>query len=471
MSGAKEKPGTDAGETLAQFVAALRYEDLPPSVIQVAKTSILDTIAVTVAANTTAPPAKALVEVALDMGGTAESTILGFGRKGSCLGAAFANAGMSHCLDYDDLHHEAMMHCGAPTVTAALAVAERIGGISGKQFIAAVAAGEELMCRLGMGLRHRPEGLDLTWIQTALYASLSAAAVTGKMLKFSENQMANALGIAFTRVAGTLGLRRSADAAIGGLYNALPVMDGITAALMAQRGITGIRDWVESEYGLFSVYWKKSYDRPSIVEGLGERYVFPDVAFKIWPSCAQSHPYIEGVLNLVSKHSIKQDAIEKITASVGDFGAFLCEPLDERRRPQSVMDAKFSIPWTAAASAKGSLTIDDFTPAALADPATLSMAERVHWVHDTAFDQGQKLIGGAVTIQVKGGKTYRYETDIPKGHPKNPVTQDEIVAKFTNCLRYAAQPMKQASVDRLIRQLLSLETATDMRDLAACFSA
>ena len=142
----------DVGYALAGNIARIRYEDLPGDVVDVTKKTILDILGTIFGGSGAGAGIKEIVEVVKDGGGREESSVLGYGIKTNAWMAAFANGAMAHALDYDNVHDDAFTHPSTSTVPAALAVAERVGKVNGKDFITAIALGDDLHCRLGYAL-------------------------------------------------------------------------------------------------------------------------------------------------------------------------------------------------------------------------------------------------------------------------------------------------------------------------------
>src|SRR5262245_5353607 len=167
-------------QTLARHVVGLGYDDLPASVVEVAKNSILDAIGVTLAASGVGEASGAFVEIARTGGGEEQASLIGLGCKVSAPMAAFANGSMAHELDFEDTHDAALVHPNAATLPAALAAAEMTGGISGKEFIVAMVAGADLACRLSLAFRSDPE--ERGWYFHPVLGSYGAAAAAARIL-------------------------------------------------------------------------------------------------------------------------------------------------------------------------------------------------------------------------------------------------------------------------------------------------
>lgn len=448
----------DVAYTFAQNVVRVRYEDLPNEVIETTKKSILDTLGVIIAASGMVPGIAEIVELVKEAGGREESTIVGFGGRVPAWMAAFANAAMGHALDYDDLHHGAMLHPSSPTVTAGFAIAERLGNVTGRNFITAVALGNDLACRLGLSVP-----LKGTWHSTTVFGAFGAAATSGKLLGLDEERMVDAFGIAFCQAAGTMELREGVGSNLGGMRDAFPAKGGVLSALMAHKGISGVKNCFEGRAGLFPVYFGGDYDQKALTSDLGKRFEGTNVGFKPWPSCGTSHIYIDATLQIVSEHKIASDDIEEITATVGEFAQRLFLPLEGRRRPATTLDAKFSIPFTVGtAAARGNVVIKDFTPEGIKDPVSLKMAQKVVPKYDDAFTTLKGRPPGAIEIRTKQGKVYRKRLEVPYGHPTRPLSQQDIERKFRDCALYSIRPLPPENVNRAIEFIHHLETLKDV---------
>ena len=187
----------DLAYDLAGNAAKVKYDDLPKDVVEITKKFILDTLA-TLVAGSSAPGCKSVVDVIKDWGGKEESTVLVYGGKAVAENAALANSMMAHARDFDDTHDKAVLHANVSVLPAALAMAERNGGVSGKDLIAAVATGVDLMCRLGLGAMG-----SLNWILSSTAGYFGGTVAAGKVLGLDENKLLHAMGIAYSQCAGS----------------------------------------------------------------------------------------------------------------------------------------------------------------------------------------------------------------------------------------------------------------------------
>ena len=457
---------------VSRFISETDYDRLPPPITDRIKKSILDTLGIILPASVLMPDLKSAIDLVIEAGGKEESTVLAYGVKLPCWEAAFANGVRAHALDYADGHLEAVFRIGVSVIPAALALAERKGGVSGKELITAVGVAEEFLCRLGVSVARRRQSLG-PWHCGILLGNFGATAAAAKMLNLSSDQTDRAFGIAFLQAGGTVGVT-APDANIRGMYAGFVGKTGVLAALMAQKGLLGPRGCLGSPDGLFDVYFHGAYDREALVDRLGSEFELINLSFKPWPACAFAHPYIDAMLNLVSDNGLHADQIERIEVFSGEMNRDLCKPIDVAKGqvPATTNDAKRSVPFNVAvATLKGTVSFRDFTPEGLRDPEVLRMAEKVRWVAAPEFDEeqfskkGNQLPPGKVGVTDRQGRTFTKRTDFPYGHHFNPIKADDLIKKFRDCVAFSPRPIPSADVERVIEAVVHLEEIPDIREI------
>lgn len=458
----------DAAFVLARHSVALTYKDLPEGVAEMTKKTILDTTGVLLPASTTSPETQALADLVLDLGGKEEATLLGFGRKVPAWLAGYVNGASANCQDYSDLHPDAA-HISSPVIPAAIALAERQGGVSGANFIAAVATGVDLQCRLTLAAG-KPGGMLAPWHPAPLFGVFSAALACSKLLDLDVDQTVNALGIAFTQAAGTQEIVFGKDSTIRGFGHAVPGEVGVRAALMAQSGISGVRNSLEGAKGLWNVYYQGEYDRERLLGAMHTRFDVLDDGFKPWPTCGFTHVFIDMVRELKGEHGFKPDDVDSVTVTVGDFAHGQTEPLEEWRRPANSMLAKLSVPFTVAtALQRGDVAIRDFSEENLHADDVLAMADRIHARLDPQYDfvAGDGFPGGEIEIRTRDGRTLKRQQPQAYGHPRKPMSWDGLIAKFMDCASYSAHQVSAAVTDQAVQGFRDLEAVPDVAALFA----
>ncbi len=325
----------------------------------------------------------------------------------------------------------------------------------------AVALGNDLTCRLGLAVTWAHD-----WHLTPVLGIFGALATSSKLLRLEASNILDAFGIGLCQSAGTMELRYGIGSDLGGMYPSFPAQGGILSALMAQKGITGIKNSFEGKAGLFNVYFGGKYNRAHMLADLGKKFEGANVGFKAWPACGATHVYIEATLGILSEHDILPDEIEAITVYVGDFAQSLCEPLKARRKPSTILDAKFSLPFTVAiAATKRNVVIDDFSPEGLRDEKVLQLAERVKSEFDSRFNEANNMPPGKVEIETKEGRKYKKQVDFPYGHPRNPLALADIIAKFRDCASHSLKAIPREQMERVIETIIKLEHLNDIREL------
>jgi len=465
----------DAAFDLADTVVSVKYEDLSAEAVEVTKTDILDTLGVAIAASTTTPACREMADLVKEMGGKEESTIIAYGGKVPSYMAAFVNAALAHSLNYDDLYDAYEAHPGIVLLPSALAVAERVGRVSGKEFITAFTLGLDVMGRLGRAVMPPillREWMLYGWLLPQIYGYFGAATVAGRLLRLDEDKMVSAFGLAYCQTAGNR--QTHYGGADKGIYPSYPAKAGVLSALMAQRGIGGPRNSLEGEAGLFKVYFQGEYDSASLIADLGKHFDGVNLGFYAFPCCGQTHAYITTTLQMVDEHKIQPQEVEAITVFVGPKAQRLCEPLHNRRNPQNMTDAQLSIPFVVAtAIAKGKPRIKHFTSEGIKDPEILRLSNKVTWQSDPECDRqyGTGSQRARVEIKLRGGKEVSCEQKgFRYGNPRNPISKGELVEKFRDCTSYSARLLPKDSVEKVIEMVANLEEVDDVSQIIRLIS-
>lgn len=463
----------DASLTLAENVVATQYNDIPDDVVEITKLDILDTIGVALAGSAAhgVDPVGNLIR---EWGGKAESTVLVHGHRVPAPNAALINGLMARALDYDNTYYVPFVcHIGVNVVPAALAMAERKGKVHGRDFITAVALGEDLMVRLGLARKRwfgdRPVFAGGTYppflINVMQYrANFGAAAAAGKILGLDTDRMVDALGLAYTQCANEV--QSTEDGAYSKrLPTAMTARAGVMAALFAEGGLTGPKNCLEGRFGLFKTFEDGGYIREVLTEQLGHRFEGLNLAFKLYPFCRGGHTALDATLSLVNEHNIHRQDVEAITVDIGPvFYGMMCEPLEFKQKPRSIVDAQFSIPYAvAAAVVDREAGLRHLTERAIARGDLLEVARKVTPRLRSDIKPGSsEETRSTVTIQTRQGQTFSKTVDVCRGRPENPASQDELFRKFRTCAEVAAKPLPRNQVEDAIGLLTDLQNVDDV---------
>jgi 2-methylcitrate dehydratase PrpD len=447
---------------LARNIAGIGYDDMPVVAIDAAKKSFLDALGVTLAASTLGEGCRAFVDLAMADGGVQESTILGFGAKVPAPMAAFANGSMAHALDFEDVHDSAPVHPNAATMPAALAIAESIGGVTGKRFLTAMVLGSDLVCRLGLALNENP--LESGWYIPPILGAFGATAAAGKLLDLDEERLVDALSLTLCQATCSAELTCSPYSVVRSVRDAFSAQAGVLSALLAQRGVTGFEYPIEGQAGLFRLYSGGNYDPAALTSGLGRTFEGANVSFKPWPSCRGTHSYIDAILQILETGDLRPSEVDRVNLVVSPVNEMLCEPLESKRRPTTAIGAKFSLPFVVAtALVRGRVNLDDLASGALADDEVLELASKVSYGIDQELTL-KEAVRGSVELETSNGKLSK-RVDWPRGHPQNPISQEALVAKFKDCSRHAVIAMSENKLDRLVDLISNLEQVDDISEI------
>jgi 2-methylcitrate dehydratase PrpD len=408
-------------------------------------------------------------DLVLEWGGAPQSTVLRFGDKVPAPNAAQVNATMAHSLDFDDVHEDAIMHPGVVAIPTALAMSEYVGGVSGKEFLTAVAVGTDFICRLGLATRPGESIHQYGWHLTTLFGYMTAAGIAARLLGLDEAGITNAIGIGYHQSSGN-GQCVKDGALTKRMGPGMAVRGGIASALMAKRGITGARNCLEGAAGMYNVYHGHSYSRDRLLDGLGSRFEGVNVSIKPYPCCRGTHPSIDAALALVRRHDIHPEDVANVTIYCGEatYG-LLGVPLEVKAHPRNFVDAQFSLAWgVATAIARRRAVVDDFTPEAIESPDILAVAAKIDVRNDPALDRGdQGMEPARVEIATNDGTVLSEQVDLPTGTPGRPLAYADIERKFNDLLAHAGQPISPGKARQLVQAVARLDELGDVQDLIA----
>src|SRR5882672_1748409 len=282
-----EHSGTDNLHTsrIAHFVSQLTYDQIPANVRERIKLLVLDSLGCAIY-GAKLEWCRILQNTLGGLDATRTTSVWGTDRKLSSPNAALVNGTEVQGFELDDVHRDGVLHCGAVTLPALIAVAESHADLSGPEFLTAAVAGYEIGPRVGrcMGPEHIGQG----WHSGATLGVFSAAAGAARALRLDPEQTVHALGIAGTQAAGLMAAQYGAM--VKRMHAGRSAQSGLYGALLAKEGFTGIVDVFESEYGGFCSTFSRSHDRFKLAEltsGLGERWETMRISLKFY-SCVGS---------------------------------------------------------------------------------------------------------------------------------------------------------------------------------------
>ena len=440
----------DVTHTLAQFAAALKYEDIPQRVIEYCKNVLLDTLACAVAGHQ-GEETHQLAALAAGLAQSHESSVIG-GERLSLAGATMLNGYLITAVTMCDIHRSTLTHVTPEVIPPALAIAER-DGLSGRDLLAAIAAGCEITTRVGLGLDY-PEARKRGWHGPGVIGPFGSAAAVGRLLGLDAATMAKAFGLAGSQSAGTFAAWGTPTVKFHQCRGAL---SGLMAALLAQQNFLATSEFLTvKDGGLFSTY--SNGGRPAdATDQLGQRWELEQIALRLWPSASTIQGFITAMFVLVEKSDLRPEAVKKIHVKMGKTAVDMHGIFP---RYKGKFDALLSTHYAAAVILHDrELTLAQFEPARYDDPKLRKFAaEQV----DVTIDPALTGVQAVVEVHTTDGQTINMRCDHPRGSAENPLTRTQIEAKFRT---YAKARLPAANVDAVIDAITRLEDFGSTRTL------
>ena len=439
-------------QKLAQFFCRLRYEDLPDTLVYQAKAFFLDWIGSAIAGLSQAPT-QMMISLAKDMKGSEEATLIPTNSRHLSLVAALVNGASSHVMEMDDLHRQSIFHPAASILPAVFAVGEKEHA-SGCDLVLGIVAGYETGIRaaLAAGKTHYEY-----WHTTATCGTFGAAAGAAKVLALDSEPFVWALGSAGTQSSG-LWEFLTEGAMSKQLHPAKSSMNGLLAALLAQKGFTGSSRIFEGKKGFLRAT-SHDYDLSVLTDGLGETFHTQRNSLKYYASCGHTHAAIEAALEAWRGTNADFGAIRSITVYIYQEALDLLENV-EAHTPYL---AKFNLPFcVATALSFGHVDLDDFTTERLTNCDIQNLMGTISLKADPELTRiyPQKW-PSRVEIELINGRRYSGYCEYPKGEPENPISEGELIKKFNKL----CGTMPKNERDRIINLALNLEEVDDVMNI------
>jgi 2-methylcitrate dehydratase PrpD len=448
-----------ATRALAERALSVNGAVLGPPTIERAKQAVLDLAGSAVRARFESPASAAVHAAVTSLGAAGSCTAVGYGTAFAPQYAALLNACNFHMLDFDDTHERSSLHPGAPVVGAALAAAERLGAC-GARLVAAIVTGYDVAVRIGLALDpavHYARGFHPTATAGVFGATAAVALLHGD----SPEILASAFGINLSQAAGSL--QFSVDgAATKPVQVGFAAHNAVLARELAAAGVRGPGAALEGRSGLLHAY-SDGADAAELLERWDGVHEIDRTAFKPYPCCRYMHAAIDQLAAIVREHCLDPASIERVRISLPAAGMRLCAyPEERKRRPETVVDAQFSMYYTAAATlAWGGVRWDDF--ARRDEPQIRALIERITVDEDPAVEALVPAMSALVEVDA-GALHERRIGRRPRGEPDDPLLWPELIAKFDELTSVAYEPARAARVVALVRALDGLD---DVRELTA----
>ncbi|MGN6719045.1 MAG: MmgE/PrpD family protein [Candidatus Binatia bacterium] len=455
-----------ATEKIAQFIVDTSFAGIPRDAIEKTKRTALDCIGAALA-GVGEPVSQTITGYATKLDGPAQASVFGADVKISVADAALANGTIAHALDYDDCGVK-IGHPSVLVLPAVLSLGENIGA-SGEEILTAYAVGLEIEGKLALHADFKLMQARLnhqTW-----YGSIGAAAACAKLLKLNVEKTRMALGIAANYACG-LSVNHGSMAGAMAAGNAC--RNGLTAALMAQAGITANPNVIETKNGFYdTLVGAGHYDAQRMAAGLGNPFYIesPGIGLKKYPSCYHTHRALDGVFQLLGEHRLSDKDIAEVDVETSQRAMRVLAFTE----PATPYQAKFSMPYCiAAAVVDHQVNLETFTDRKFQDPNIAETRKKVHlsfpdvpiWPGLADVGPDTEFVGNPITIKTADGRSYSARVDIPRGDPALPLTDEELLSKYRDCVR---SQLRQDDIERSVDLVLGLERVADIGRLMATF--
>jgi len=443
-------------QVLAKFASDLEYDAIPVRVSEYCKDVLLDTLACALAGHQ-GEETHQIAALAAGLAQSAESSVIG-GERLSLAGATVLNGYLITAVTMCDVHRPTLTHITPEVIPAALAIAER-DGVSGRELLAAIAAGMETTTRVGIGLDY-PVFRKRGWHGPGVIGPFGSAAAVGRLLRFDADTMATAFGLAGSQSAGTFAAWGTPTVKFHQCRGAL---SGVMAALLAQQKFVATREFLTAaDGGLYNTY--SNGGRPDVVVAdLGTRWELENIALRLWPSASTIQGFITAMFDLVEKHGIAPEQVERLRVAMSKTAVDMHGIFP---RYKGKFEALLSTHYVAAAVLHDrALTLAQFEPARYNDPKLARFAaEKVAMEIDPALSGVQAV----VEARLVNGTTISVRCDHPRGAAENPLTRAQIEDKFRT---YAKTRLPAARIEGVIEAVAALENLGSARELMGSLRA
>ncbi len=418
-------------ETLAAFAAGLRFEDVPSEVIARAKLHILDTLGTALAGASYdfAEPSLAGVQALSAGESEGRHPVIGMDARLPLRDAVLINGILAHGLDYDDTHPGGVIHASASAVPTVLGAAVRAGG-SGRDALLAYLVAIEAGARIGAAAKG---GFHLVGFHpTGVVGVFGCALAAGRLAGLDAAALIRAQGIALSFASGSFEFLEE-GAWTKRAHPGWAGVGGITAASLAGAGFQAPSRPYEGRFGLYNSYLGSDaeVDLGACTAGLGEVWEMLSVALKPYPICHFNHAFADAALTLMADHGLRAQDVVRATGLIAQGAVdIVCEPLALKQRPANDYDARFSLPYTVAATlVRGRFTLDELEADALADSAIGALCRKIGYAPDPGSGF-PAFFSGELVVETQDGRTLRHREQVNRGAQGRPLSEAEVMAKF-----------------------------------------
>ena len=453
----------DASKILADFASRLQYDDIPSDVVERMKMCVLDSIGCCLH-GVTLPWTKSVEDMVMDEGATPVASIFGTSRKTSVGNAALVNGTAGHAFEFDDMHKESILHPGSIAIPVLFALVEKLGKVSGKDFLTAMVSGYEIGARVGNAASiqlffdgFHPQGTSGVFV---------GAAAAGRLLNLNPTLMLDCLGIAGSQAGGLMAAQEGAM--VKRFHSGRAAQSGIYSAFLAQKGLTGISNVLEAGYGGYLTTYSTSPKPERLLSGLGSVWEAGQVGFKPYACVTSIHSSLDALLFIMNSKQLKPEDISRVDVGLSPMTFTHCA---WEYKAQGVTAAQMNLYFNMASVAfDGVLFTEQYSVSKLTDPRLQGFMQKVHAYIDPDIEAMGVAYRHASRVKVTTttGEVFQKEILDRRGSPENPLSKDEIAFKFRNVV---SGILRDSQIDEMIELVDKLEDLGDMGPIVTLLAA
>jgi len=446
---------------MADFVADLRYDQIPAEVIERIKLLMLDSLGCALY-GVDLEWSRILMRTLTQIDKTPACAVWGTALRLSAPHAALVNGLLVQGFELDDIHRVGAIHVGSVVLPALLAITEIKPGMTGRDFLTAAVAGYETGPRVGicMGAEHLAQG----WHSASTVGVFSSASAAASALRLSKEQTVHALGIAGTQASGLMAAQYGSM--VKRMHAGRASQSGLYGGLLAAEGFTGIKNVFESDFGGFCTTFSRSKDRFKLSEltsGLGKRFETMQISLKFYSCVSTNHTTLDAIRSIRARRPFSANDVDHIVVHSSQVTV---EHVGWKYKPEGITSAQLNLPFCVATLLlAGDVFVDQFDDKQIVDPARIAFSEKVKVVEDPDITSGGAKYRQMVRVEVflKDGTVLKETVEAPRGSEERFASTQDVVEKFD---KLAGHTIPAAQVTAIRDAVLHLEKLPDAGKLA-----
>ncbi len=451
---------------VAEFVSGLTYDRIPPEVSKRSKLLVLDALACGLY-GARVEWSRLLQKAVAGFDDTKTCQVWGSNLRVSAPNAALINGTQVQGFELDDAHHGGVVHLGAATLPALLALAEARRNLSGREFLTSLIAAYEIGPRVGICMT--PDHIGQGWHPAGTIGIFAAACGAARGLKLDTQKTIYALGHAGTQSSGLMAAQYGAM--VKRMHAGRSSQSGLLGALIAEVGFTGIANIFECDYGGFCTTFSRSKDRFQLAEltaGLGKVWETMNVSLKFYSCVFSGHTALDAIREMQEEKPFGPADVEKIVVHGSQVTV---DHVGWKYRPEGMTAAQLNLPFCIATLLlEGDVFVDQFTDQSIFDPKRIALAEKIQVIPDPAITAKGRKYRHMVRVEafLKDGTHMERTVELSRGSEKKFAADKDIVDKYNKLVRHVLPDAQREELCEAVLNLEKLEDTSRLARLMAC---